>query len=153
MPRRSRPPAGTSVGATGNRSDRTQAPAAPTGMGYGAHKETIQAQQAIPLPAAPPPAGAPPAPGGPAPGPGGNDRLAQALALAKAMPAPNGGLAGPTSRPNEPVTSGLPSGPGAGPEALAIAQPSVGKVFERLAYATGDPDMAILAQIAHGYQV
>jgi hypothetical protein len=31
------------------------------------------------------------------------------------------GMATPSLRPNEPVTAGLPIGPGAGPEALAIA--------------------------------
>jgi hypothetical protein len=34
------------------------------------------------------------------------------------MPGSNGPLTRPTERPNEPVTHGLPVGPGAGPEAL-----------------------------------
>jgi hypothetical protein len=45
--------------------------------------------------------------------------LASILAAATAQAPPSGpGLSGPTQRPNEPVTAGLPSGPGPGPEAL-----------------------------------
>lgn len=114
-------------------------------MAYGAHKESIQAQQAVPLPqAAPTPAAAPAAP--PAGG-GGGDALAAALAMAP----PSGGLLGPSQRPGEPVTAGLPSGAGPGPERLAIAKPSIASAFERIAYVTGDPDAALLAQIARGY--
>lgn len=46
--------------------------------------------------------------------------MALAIAAAQAMPAPAGGFAAPTSRPGEPVTTGLPIGAGAGPEALPV---------------------------------
>lgn len=95
-----------------------QAPKAPTGQTYGAAGQQVAAQQAIPLPGAgagpvapgPPPGGAPsgaPAPPtGPAPG---------------ELPS----LHAPTDRPNEPLTNGIASGPGAGPEALAPPDPLV----------------------------
>lgn len=53
-----------------------------------------------------------------------NERRTQALAPgAQPRPArrPPPALLGPTSRPGEPVTAGLPSGPGPGPEALMTA--------------------------------
>lgn len=128
----------------------TQPAAAPTGMAYGAHAESVAAQRAVPLPAASPVAPQPPAPG---PGGGAVNPFAAALQAAEAHPSPAGSFAMPSLRPDEPVTSGLPSGPGSGPEALAISQPGIASAFERLAYSTGDPDMAVLAQIAGGYGV
>ena len=48
---------------------------------------------------------------------------------------------GPTQRPNEPVTHGLPIGPGAGPEVLqntpAQARQNVGQLLQQLAAAPG----------------
>lgn len=44
--------------------------------------------------------------------------LAAALAAAQQAAPPTGGIGAPTARPGEPVTAGLPSGPGSGPEAL-----------------------------------
>lgn len=85
-----------------------QAPKAPQGQTYGAAGAQVAAQQAIPLPngaaPAPGPQGpppAPPAPGGPPPG-------------------SLGPLDAPTQRPGEPLTNGIASGPGAGPEALGF---------------------------------
>ena len=55
------------------------------------------------------------------PGPGGQPQPQQdpmALAAAHAGPGTSLALDRPTERPNEPVTHGLPVGPGAGPEAL-----------------------------------
>ncbi len=156
MPRKSRTPAAAAtVGKVGQRTDRVQPPAAPTGMAYGAHAETVAAQRDVPIaggpaPAAPPPAGGPGPSGGP---PAGADRLAMALAAAQAMPSPEASLAAPTMRPGEPVTAGLPSGAGAGPEVLATSTPGIAQAFERIAYVTGDPDMAVLAQVARGYGV
>jgi len=66
---------------------------APTGMPYGEHQQSIQSQQAVPLPNAAP----------------------------SATPGQFGPLDQPTGRPNEPVTTGLPLGAGAGPEALNMA--------------------------------
>jgi hypothetical protein len=94
-----------------NRSDLqgAQLPvSAPTGLPYGDRAKLVQAQRAVPMgtPGSPPPgAGTPPSQppaAGPAPG---------------SLP-----FTGPTERPNEPVTAGLPIGPGAGPESLTMNQ-------------------------------
>ena len=87
------------------------------GQGYGEQAQQVAAQQAIP--SGPPPipgAGAPPAPtiSGPTPSP----QPVATNPLPLAVPGANGALSRPTERPNEPVTTGLPMGPGAGPEAL-----------------------------------
>jgi hypothetical protein len=86
-----------------NRSDMTQAPRAVPGQTYGDAGQQIAAQQAVPLPQqAPPPAagqGSPGVPGGPS-------------------GAPLTPIGAPTQRPGEPLTTGIPTGPGAGPEAL-----------------------------------
>ena len=76
---------------------------APTGQPYGARKAQMDAQRAIPL--APPPAPPGPQAGG---------------AAVPAGPAPGdlGSLTRATERPSEPLTAGLASGPGPGPEAL-----------------------------------
>lgn len=70
------------------------------------------------------------------------------------MPAvPDGGLLGaPTMRPGEPVTHGLTSGPGAGPEVLGNMAPNlsqIGDFYRKLSAATGDPYFAELAQRAN----
>ena len=101
------------------------------GQQYGQRAAQQAAQRAVPVsappqgaPAGPPtPTGGPP--GAPTPPPIGGNR-------ANAFPTPPPGGPGilpwlhPTNRPNEPVTAGLSSGPGPGPEALtgvgAIAQ-------------------------------
>lgn len=96
-------------------------------------------------------------------------------ALAQAMPAPRATAGGPaiaapsqptnlaaaasslrdqvgllnpdTARPNEPVTHGLPSGPGGGPEVLTgMAQSPLGDTLNKLASLTGDPFFQQLAQ-------
>jgi len=86
------------------------------GQGYGEAAQQRSAQQAIPM--GPPPTPTP----SPAPVPSPAGAVATALnpsALAGApMVGANGPLTRPTERPNEPVTHGLPMGPGAGPEAL-----------------------------------
>jgi hypothetical protein len=101
-----------------NRSDLTK-PTSQTvpGQGYGVAAEQRAAQQQIPMgtPPAPSPSGAGPGPGAgapptpPAPGPPPSPIV---------PPGSNGSISRPTERPNEPVTHGLPMGPGAGPEAL-----------------------------------
>lgn len=85
-----------------NRSDlRAQKVAVPKSAEYGQSERLRRAQQAVPL-AGPPqaPAPAPPAPGAaPAPPPG-------------PMAGEQGDLLRPTERPGEPVTAGVPFGPG-----------------------------------------
>src|SRR5271169_4893549 len=84
-----------------------QRPQAPTGLPYGDRAKLVASQQALPM-GAPAPAGPTPAAGQATPPPG---------------PAPGSlPFLGPTERPNEPVTAGLPLGPGAGPESLSMNQ-------------------------------
>jgi hypothetical protein len=92
-----------------NRSDmRGQPIATAKGQTYGQAGAQAAAQRAVPLAAAPPPP-APAAPVAAAPGAGG-------------PPPEQPDLYRPTERPHEPVTHGLPMGPGAGPDALPIQQ-------------------------------
>ena len=106
---------------TANRTDLTRPAPIQTAPGqeYGAAAAQQAAQQQIPTAGGQnitPGGGQPPAP---APG-GGPDAMLQALqSHAAAHPVgAHGPLDRPTERPNEPVTHGLPVGPGAGPEAL-----------------------------------
>lgn len=89
----------------------------PTGRPYGARAEAETAIAAVPLagPSAPPaaPAAAPVAP---------NDAALLAAAQQYQMGGP--GLTDPTAHPNEPVTAGLATGPGAGPAALNMPDPT-----------------------------
>ena len=92
-----------------NRSDMRQAPKAVPGQTYGAAKQQLDAQKVIPLPTTPGPSAAAPSSG--------------AAALAGTV---GGGgmpvvpLDAPSTRPNEPITHGLPTGAGGGPEALNL---------------------------------
>lgn len=90
---------------TSNRSD-LQTPRAPTGQPYGAHQDSIQSQQAVPLPQS-----RPPTPG------------AGAIPAAQAHNFQPVGLGDPTSRPDEPITAGLALGAGVGPGGLPQGQP------------------------------
>jgi hypothetical protein len=131
----------------------TQPVAAPTGLAYGEHQQLTDAQHAVPLPAgapspAVPPAAAPSAGGSSAPA-GGFD---QALAAASAHPPPTlPSLSGPSQRPWEPTTHGLPSGPGAGPEVMGGGQPTgqkVSELFLGMYQQTGNAEWARQAQKA-----
>lgn len=56
-------------------------------------------------------------------------------------------LSAPTSRPNEPVQSGLPIGPGPGPEAAAMASPDPVEMTIRALYeAFPNRDLAALIE-------
>ncbi|MGL4297491.1 MAG: hypothetical protein ACRCW4_00260 [Candidatus Neomicrothrix subdominans] len=130
-----------------------QAPKAVQGQPYGEAGDQLAAQRAIPLPnqgSTPTPSlgsgPTSPAPGQPTPQ-GQPDLLALAAAL---EPGPI--LTDPTQRPDEPVTAGLPVGPGAGPEAIAsffqIKRNAAADQLEMLANFTGDPAMQRMAQLA-----
>lgn len=99
---------GTPGTAYGNRRD-LNGPKLPTQVGpsaeYGQGERLRRAQQAVPMAPSPAPAAAPPPGAGAG---GGATRIA-----------PPGDFTRPTERPGEPLTTGIPSGPGAGPEALA----------------------------------
>lgn len=96
-----------------NRTDLqgAQLPAtAPTGLPYGDRAKLIASQRQVPM--------------GPAPGPSSPGGAVQG---SPPSPGPTPGslpFLGQTQRPLEPVTAGLPIGPGAGPEALTMNRPS-----------------------------
>lgn len=89
---------------------------------HGARKADLDAQQAVPMGTTPPATDVP-------------------------TPGAFGSLTRPTERPDEPITAGLPSGPGPGPEALLLgnAQTLQRRQFrarmyaEQLARMTDDP--------------
>jgi hypothetical protein len=99
MPR-NRKPAGT---ASPQRTDRNDAAAQGTavasGQPYGQRQELEQAQAALPVPDE-------------------QARWQQALEQGAGMGDQAVGLGAPSGRPGEPVTAGLPMGPGPGPEAV-----------------------------------
>ena len=107
-----------------NRTDLVNPPAQPVsavpGQGYGVAADQQEAQRIAPMSGGgtAPPAG----PGGPqssppSGGPPGPNEL-QAMSDAYNGPGTSLALNRPTERPNEPVTAGLPVGPGPGPESL-----------------------------------
>jgi hypothetical protein len=69
-------------------------------------------------------------------------------AAAQALPAVPRHFNAPTQWPGVPVTNGLASGPGAGPEALgpATATSAGAPLWQALAAATGDPYFTDLAR-------
>lgn len=71
------------------------------GGNYGDRKEMQQIQQGAPMYEQPAPGGGP---------------------MPQAAPPSPGGLFDPTARPDEPITTGVPSGPGAGPSANSNAE-------------------------------
>lgn len=110
MPRGGRR-AGTPGAAYSNRSDLNRSRTLPAkvapGQTYGAAGAQLAAQQIIPMatPSAPSPADL------------------QGAAQPAGPPPPRPDFGRPTDRPDEPVTAGLSTGPGAGPEALGLAPP------------------------------
>lgn len=103
----------------GGPGDSKQPIRVPTGGGYGDATQLQQDQQGAPLAASP---------GGDV-APGGNPSVLAGLT----MPA-GPGLADGTTRPDEPVTAGAASGPGAGPEALGIPDQEAQDVQRLAAY-------------------
>lgn len=110
----------------------------PTGLPYGENQALSNAQRTIPMAPSPAPAGPPPAPA-----PGG----APNLPVPGARP-----WTRPTERPNEPVTTGVPSGPGPGPEALGAFGQGLGENMAQMlgaaAQAAGSPTLDFLARQA-----
>jgi hypothetical protein len=178
MPRTGRGGSRSGMGTPGrtypNRSDVLAPPpnqAAP-GQEYGTAGQQAESMRQIPIAAPPtgPPSGLALAPSsapspaltqGPAAGPTGLTSLAQPPAPTPpgaAMPGELPWTNTPTQRPNEPITAGLPTGPGAGPEALVngwgtgqsdVAQQSVGSLITALANQPGaSSTLRGLAQLA-----
>lgn len=140
------------------RAAKRQAPQAAGDQAYGAAGEQLAAQAQMPLPdvrSAPAPS-----PGGPAAGPGGGatppagNPLEAVLAAAQGMPAPPPAPWAGEAVLDEPITHGLPTGPGPGPEALGMARaPRIGvaEMMRRVAEVTGNPYYAELAQDAETF--
>lgn len=133
MPRRRKgPPAPGNQGGYG-----AQPAQAPTGMPYGEHQASIAAQQAVPL------AVVPDVPTAPI---DRQARIAQAIEMAKRLRPPQP-LTGATRRPMEPITAGLSTGPGAGPEVLRTGDRTA-RTLRLLASITGDAAFDQLAEQA-----
>lgn len=120
---------------------KNQPIAAAPNQAYGIAGEQRQAMRSMPIPnergtvITPPGSGAPaqPPPGAGAPGPGG------AIVAAMAMRPPNpAGLAAPSGRPGEPITSGLGIGAGPGREALGGLADRQTKAMAAVLRAVGD---------------
>ena len=136
------------------RTARRQAPSVAPGQDYGDRQDQVRQQQDLPLPDmhSPTPGGAPSPGAASPPGAPGGGGMAAALAAAQAMPPPDRPpwADGPV---DEPITAGLPSGPGPGPEALRARYGGgrrfpVAEMYQRLAALSGDPYWGELAQSA-----
>lgn len=102
---------------------------APGGQAYGERKKQEDAQRVAPLPATP-------------------ALEVRPVAGTRSLPQVTS-LSAPSERPGEPVTSGLPVGPGVGAEALGVALDAVDKL--KLLYARfPDPDVLELIIAAEG---
>lgn len=99
----------------------------PTGLAYGEHKKQAEARAAIPVPTAV-------APTSPSP--------------ATAVARPVIPLTEPTQRPDEPLTAGLPVGPGPGPEALVRPVQKVSELIATLSGGEMSGDLADLYAFA-----
>lgn len=89
-----------------------QSPQAPKGQEYGEATAQLASQRKVPLP--------------------GNPHAASQVnpRLQGMQPGQGPSLSDDTMYPNEPVTAGLPIGPGAGPEALLMAPPGDAELGE-----------------------
>jgi hypothetical protein len=141
MPRKAkRPPqqVGRPTPDYSNRTDMAVPPSqpvrVPAGRGYGEATALESAQQAAPLPQSAAP---------------GMD-LASIVSAGQGMPFPEETLGSPSTRPTEPLTAGLPFGPGPGPEILGRipGAPTAAATFARLAAIDNDPELAELSRVA-----
>jgi hypothetical protein len=120
----------------------------PTNQPYGARQASEQSQATLPLPNAPRPGGGsqPSSAGAPA---AGVDPMQAMLAAAQNMPPPGPPLNAPSARANEPVTAGLSSGPGPGPEVLNIPKKkSIADTFSDMGAVDGDPALLEMSDSA-----
>lgn len=159
MPRSRKPPPGpndaggyqgpgTQPGGGGGPPLGAGAPLAP-GKPYGENLGLAQGLAAVPLDGAGPGPVSPSGPGPAPPGVAGGNPLAGALQAALgASPPPAGGLLRPTERPHEPLTAGLSTGDGPGPEMLDHTPNPVVDTLARVATLTGDPTLAAIADRA-----
>lgn len=143
--------------------ERAMAMSSIPGQQYGVGVQQEQLQREMPAPQTPevgatarPPAVAPAAPGqvaapsAPAPASAPPAAPADPMAAFAALRGKVGGLTADTARPDEPVTTGLRSGPGAGPEVLtAQFRSPLGETLRQLSATVGDPMFANLAAKAN----
>lgn len=125
------------VAPTAPNAPKTQPVRVPTGQQYGAATQQAQAQRSVPLPQGQSvPSSAPPA---------------ASLAPVTALIPPNPFTTGTTHRPDEPLTAGMPFGPGAGPEVLAHnSSPNapIADIIATLAASSGSTELSYLADQA-----
>lgn len=130
MPRTAKKPTNASAPNAGQSAAPVTAPrpepiTVPTGLPYGEAKALADAQRTLPVsqpPGSGPVGAVASAPTGAPAATGTADAAIGALGGFQHTPI---GLGAPSARPNEPVTTGLPTGPGPGPEALAPPTPQV----------------------------
>ena len=128
-----------------NRADLTRPTSmAAQGQPYGVAAQQRAAQQQIPM--GPPPVGGGGPVGPPGQAPAAPPQMQDVLAAAAAHNGPgNAPFTRPTERPNEPVTSGLPAGPGPGPESLqGVGAAAREMLFSRAHSATCSPTWPLL---------
>lgn len=124
----------------------------PTGLPYGQGQRLEESEAAVADAAAagPGPAGTGTSGGGAlvpaAPRPG--QIPPEVLAAAAAGPVPGDPLSAPSTVPGEPITAGMPFGPGPGPEAIHQRPAGLAEFYENLADLTGDAFYMSLARRA-----
>lgn len=146
MPRKRQGPPGTQ-GLRTDTATKTQPVVAPTGMAYGEHQASVQAQQAVPLPLV---GGAPTTPVTPGAPP---LDMAAAIQAAKDHMVTPGNFGGPTQQPDVPLTAGSPSGPGPGAAALNLPSPveNLAQLLQGMANSPqSNPDVQFLARSVAG---
>jgi hypothetical protein len=120
---------GTPGTSYGNRTDLNMPISTVPGQDYGKAAVQQAAQRAVPMSSSPEPSVA----------------QMQSQSPAASLPKP-GSLPHlePTQRPNEPVTTGLPFGPGAGPEAMGPTFANLGQVLSTAANEGGASSLAMM---------
>jgi len=117
---------GTPGTAYGNRTDLNMPISTVPGQDYGKAAVQQAAQRAVPMASSPSASAQPQASAAPMPQPGSLPHLE------------------PTQRPNEPVTTGLPFGPGAGPEAMGPSYANLGQILSAAASSSGASSLATM---------
>lgn len=120
---------------------RKTSPDPPPGLPYGEGQTLSNSNDAVGAAISAPPAASP---AGPAPVPQANQQVPRGLPdhvreAGVVGPSPGTSLGAPTEFPNEPVTAGIASGRGPGPEALPVRERNaMFEFYSSLADATGD---------------
>lgn len=142
----------------------TQPPQAPNAQAYGMRGDQMAAQRAMPLPQSAPPPLSKDIPTGPPAGPPGappaappaaappaqiNPEDPTLLALAQQFDPGITPLGAPTEFPNEPITAGLSTGPGPGPEIFQnpARNQRAAQVLRMLAFSSGDSNFGDMADM------